>query len=191
VDLEGYTIGAVIDPWCDYNGSVRHKIGLAPTSRYFNSGVLVVDLSRWRNAQVGERALQFAISHSKLITWGDQDAINHVVNGQFKQLSNKWNFQTGHLKSHTDTCKRLKLSSQRLLELRNAKIIHFTGVDKPWNYLSYHPMRWLYWKYLRKTQWRDYQPRDRTASNIIRKNLELRAPVIANLIRQFRAWMRT
>ena len=38
-------------------------------------------------------------------------------------------------------------------EIDVAKIIHFVGAQKPWHYLSDHPMKWLYWEYLREQVW--------------------------------------
>ena len=91
VDLQNFIIAAVSDPLVSHNKPLRDQIGkrirLAPTSTYFNAGVLVIDLCRWRNARLGERALDFVLDYPDMITFWDQCALNHVVNGQFKELT--------------------------------------------------------------------------------------------------------
>ena len=81
VDLEKCIIAAVTDPIVNNDRSVREKIRLAPESKYFNTGVLVIDLRHWRDARLGERALDFLVNHPELITWWDQCALNHILNG--------------------------------------------------------------------------------------------------------------
>src|SRR5689334_6006984 len=53
VDLQNYIIAAVSDPIVGATQGQREELGkklkLAPTSNYFNSGVLLIDLSRWRD----------------------------------------------------------------------------------------------------------------------------------------------
>jgi lipopolysaccharide biosynthesis glycosyltransferase len=180
VDLQDCTIAAVSDANVSSSPSLREeleqKLKLAPTSTYFNSGVLLIDLSRWRDARLGERALDFAINHPDLNPHWDQSALNHVVNGQFKALTKDWNFQTGHLRWAANR----KCTLDSLREVNAAKIIHFVGFLKPWLYRTNHPMKWLYWEYLRETEWHDYCPPDRNLVNALRKFIGNKAPALAN-----------
>jgi len=180
VDLEYHIIAAVIDPIVNDNKSLREKIGqkisLGPKSNYFNAGVLLIDLCRWRNARLGERALDFVLGYPDLITYWDQCALNHALNGQFRELTKDWNFQTNHLRWSANR----KCTSDTLHELDSAKIVHFVGCRKPWLYITNHPMKWLYWEYLRETEWHDYCPPDRNGLNVLKKILEERAPAVLN-----------
>ena len=194
-DLDGYPVAAAVDVVADEDLSVRKKIGLAPASHYLNAGVLLIDLCRWRNDKLGERALAFAIERPELMTYWDQCALNYVLDGRFKELAKVWNFQSGHLRRTGNG----KLTADALREMRAAKIIHFTGALKPWLYLTDHPMKWLYWKFLRKTEWRDYHPPDRTGRNVLwrtrevlRRNLEGRSPTLLDAARRVRRlWRRS
>ena len=192
-DLGNNVIAAVADSMQDTNPSVREQIGLAPTAHYFNAGVLLIDLSRWRKEKIGGRAISFAIQHPELITFEDQCALNHVINGQFRELTKDWNFQTHHLRWAAHG----KCTADVQSELNVARIIHFTGQMKPWDYMSNHPMKGLYWKFLHQTEWRSYCPADRTRRNIWRRNLEIsrnvlgaylekRAPLLLNAGREVR-----
>ena len=181
VDLENYIVAAVSDPGVNENRWLRddigRKIGLDRTSSYFNAGVLVIDLCRWRKAGLAERALNFAVDRPDLITFWDQCALNHVVNGRFKELSKHWNFQTDHLRWSNRKC-----TLDSLREVGAAKIIHFSGPLKPWLYLTNHPMKWLYWEYLRETEWHDYYPPDRSGLNVLKKVIERRAPALLSAV---------
>jgi UDP-glucose/galactose:(glucosyl)LPS alpha-1,2-glucosyl/galactosyltransferase len=180
--LDDNIIAAVVDAGLNADICIRQKISLSPTSHYFNAGVLLIDLDRWRAAKVGERALTFARNHPELITMEDQCALNHVIGGKFKRLKEAWNFQTNHLRWDAEgTC-----NSDSLRELYSAKIVHFTSHPKPWCYVGDHPMKWLYWELLRETEWRDYRPPDRTALNLFKRSLAKRAPALLRAVREVR-----
>jgi lipopolysaccharide biosynthesis glycosyltransferase len=142
VDLLGFPFGAVPDAWVDQAKEVRTKIGLDANARYFNCGVLVIDLPRWIYVKLEERALSYCRSHPDAITYWDQCALNHVVNGKFYLLDEKWNFQSTSSRSG----------------LNSALIVHFTGAVKPWHIMCAHPLKHLYFKYSKKTVWMDFKP---------------------------------
>src|SRR4051812_37304876 len=62
-DLEKYAVAATIDAGLDEDIALHERIGLDSTSRYFNAGVLLIDLCRWRYEKLGERALAYAIEY--------------------------------------------------------------------------------------------------------------------------------
>jgi lipopolysaccharide biosynthesis glycosyltransferase len=182
VDLGEYELAAVSDAIFNTDQPVRERLGLAATSNYFNAGVLLIDLVRWKNARVGERALDFVLKYPDLVNRWDQDALNHVLNGHFRELTREWNFQDAYIRRGRDG----RCSADDIRELGAAKIIHFTWKSKPWHYLNNHPMKALYWHYLRQTDWRDYRPPDQNVRNVLKKNLQQRAPALLNAARQAR-----
>jgi lipopolysaccharide biosynthesis glycosyltransferase len=182
VDLEGYELAAVTGVIFNTDPSVRERLGMAATSKYFNAVVLLIDLVRWKNSRVGERALDFVLKHPDLVIRHDQDALNHVLNGHFKELTKEWNFQDANIRRGQDG----KCSADDIRELGAAKIIHFSWKSKPWHYLNNHPMKALYWHYLRQTDWRDYRPPDQNVRNVFKKNLKQKAPALLNAARQAR-----
>jgi lipopolysaccharide biosynthesis glycosyltransferase len=60
------------------------------TTSYFNSGVLVMDLDLWRQLDISERCIKFCRDAGELNT-ADQDAANHVLQGNFLRLDPRWN----------------------------------------------------------------------------------------------------
>jgi lipopolysaccharide biosynthesis glycosyltransferase len=81
---------------------------------YFNNGVLVIDLDRWRMTGLGARALEYAAAGGEPLPWADQDALN-AVNDDWRELPATWNLQH----------RRLRTAN------KNAAVLHFTG-QKPW-----------------------------------------------------------
>ncbi len=55
-------------------------------STIFNSGVLVIDVKRWRDQAIGERALAFLSKHIDICSFRDQDSLNVVLEGNWKKL---------------------------------------------------------------------------------------------------------
>lgn len=76
LDLHGKTIGALMDAFSKY---YRGNINLESDDIMFNSGVMLIDLEKWREQSVEDRLLKFIASKSGKIQQGDQGALNHVL----------------------------------------------------------------------------------------------------------------
>ncbi len=170
-DLRGRTVGAVMDlPRYPFNG----KLGLPVEAAYFNAGVLVIDLERWRRLKIGERALALAREHPERLTWADQCALNLVLHDDWTALDRVWNFQSmdvaclvnGHMRFNA-------VDPGRLAAVR---LVHFNGRSKPWHYLNDHPFKPDYLRYRSRTPWPLVQFEDRHPRNIARKYLLRYAP---------------
>jgi lipopolysaccharide biosynthesis glycosyltransferase len=119
IDLKGQPLAAVDDFLMAFprNMGVRiAQIGMAPESRYFNSGVLLIDWAglKRRNFLKDARALFFRDSNR--YDCPDQDALNVVTERNWLPLDPKWNAQTGILAF-----------------VPKPAILHFTGPKKPWH----------------------------------------------------------
>jgi lipopolysaccharide biosynthesis glycosyltransferase len=171
-DISNYSLAAVPDAWIDQNQEIRCKICLNEEARYLNGGVLLLNLERWRSEEIGPRALEFCASNPDRITYHDQCAVNHIVQGKFFVLDRKWNFQVEHMTRVSEY--KFHPGSRR--EASSAAIIHFTSQSKPWQFMCTHPMKELYFKYLELTTWRGFKERDRTLPKMIKKYLRIHAP---------------
>jgi lipopolysaccharide biosynthesis glycosyltransferase len=146
-DLLDFPFGAVPDLFVEvYRREIRSKIELSEGAQYFNSGVLLIDLPRWRSLNIGTRALTYCRLNRDAITFHDQCALNHAANGRFYVLDEKWNFQTNSV-----------FQTESSAQLHSAKIVHFTGELKPWHFLCTHPLKHLYFEALRTTAWADFK----------------------------------
>ncbi|MBV8913622.1 MAG: glycosyltransferase family 8 protein [Acetobacteraceae bacterium] len=165
-DLGGKALAAVPIP-----NSIRiEQHGLPPGSQYFNSGVLLMDLDAWRARGYCARCLEFIRNHPDRAFDPDQDALNLVLIGDWLALPYKWNVINPFYRPSISL--DLKMSKEEIAGvLADARFVHFNSSHKPWVYLDNHPKQGEYMRYLRQTDWRDWQPPDRTPVNMVRKQL--------------------
>ncbi|HSI40548.1 MAG TPA: glycosyltransferase family 8 protein [Xanthobacteraceae bacterium] len=148
LSLEGHVLAAVADNLTSLKESqaARNRlIGLPEDTRYFNSGVLLIDLDRWRAEDVSERVRAFRMEHPELQTL-DQDSLNGTLKGEWLELSDVWNMH-----------RRLFHGQYRdpLEVWQGARILHFTGQAKP-NYKDCtHPAQAIFLAHRARTPWAD------------------------------------
>lgn len=107
------------------------EIGLAPDAPYFNSGVLVMDLERWRERAVSERALEYARRFEDGISFADQDALNAALSAEWRELDPIWNQQPLIFDDRSGAY--VVLSPDQVRAGRESPaVVHFVGPDKPW-----------------------------------------------------------
>ena len=122
-DLEGAVAGAVSDTIDSLLKKGDPRLTRVPRVRsYFNAGIMLIDLDRWRSERISEKALEYLAANPEAPYW-DQDAINVACDGRWKSLDPKWNFQ-----NH----RRTSISGLHLAE--RPSIVHFVTGDKPWNF---------------------------------------------------------
>lgn len=163
-DLEDYYVGAVESP--GFTGHAALK--MAKNSKYFNSGVMLINNCKWRKKSLCNKVVNFVDKNEPAIQFVDQCGLNGVVNGHWKMLPLKFNQQALIFEErHRDKC--LCFSKIELKEAKeNPVIIHYSGSSKPWHLKNEHPYKSLYWKYLRMTPFKKYFPDDLTVINVIR-----------------------
>ncbi len=169
IDLGGALLGAVDIPGSE--GIAR--LGLPAEEGYFNAGMLVIDLAQWRDTNALKTVLDFLSAHPEMIQTVDQDALNACFHSRRKCLDYTWNVVRPFFREPLVLpLARAEIEAVR----REAVIIHYNGISKPWSYLCDHPRRDEYQKYLRMTEWRDFIPPDRTPLNRLRKALSPMLP---------------
>jgi len=185
-DLRGKIVGAVTratnpgpTPWRYTPDAIREKLKLPSNAGYFNSGVLLIDMNKWREKGVGTSALAFARDHPDRVTFADQCAINFVLRGDWLPLDSIWNHQQhGHYAFYHDIMRFKKMTRAERATIR---IVHFTGPSKPWHYLNYHPLKAEYLEYRNRTPWPLERYDDRYPHNVIRRFLHRYLPSLLPL----------
>lgn len=127
-DLGDAVIGAVPDYWLD--SAARNGPGAtggARVKRYFNAGILLIDLAKWRNERISERSLDY-LERFPTTEYSDQDALNVACDGKWKILDRAWNFQFEPMRAIAGIA----------LEQKPA-IVHFVTNVKPWKTGSLSP----------------------------------------------------
>lgn len=156
LDLKDFFLAAVED-LC-FN---RHReLKLSSTSRYFNSGMMLLNIKRWREENLGERVIEYAKNNSDNLQFSDQCATNAIVDGNWLPLPPKFNQQSAFFDRKYLTEFR-RFTEEELREAQTRPIIiHFTGSCKPWHILNIHPFKRLYWQHLRRTPFKTVFPSD-------------------------------
>ncbi|MGA3281279.1 MAG: glycosyltransferase family 8 protein [Smithella sp.] len=131
------------------------------SAKYFNSGVMLINLEYWRAYNVKEKVIEFIRRKPEVISFMDQDGLNSVINGNWLELHSQYNMHTGFFKESG-----VNLQIKEAID--NPVIIHYTGSSKPWHFRNDHPYKHLYWKYLRKTPYKYFIPDDLNMINIVK-----------------------
>lgn len=128
--LAGHPLAAAADALLTRMAHQRLRFPSSHT--YLNSGVLLIDLDRWRSLDLDAEALEIASDprlQGKLL-YPDQDVLNLIaLHHGFQPLSSRWNHQLIH-GAHAS------VTSEEPLPHPPA-ILHFAGEVKPWK--SWYP----------------------------------------------------
>ncbi|MFC2254415.1 glycosyltransferase family 8 protein [Labrys portucalensis] len=126
-DLGDATLGAVpdhfrLDP---------ARIGFAGDEPYFNSGMLLIDVQRWRERDCERRVFDILAQSGEKLAWMDQDALNIALRGEVLFLGQRWNWQP---RCADVPAAFLDLEEAVYRRWRAAPgIVHYTTSFKPWN----------------------------------------------------------
>lgn len=115
------------------------KSALVKTFKYFNSGMLLINMEKWNQLKIKKKCFEFLMNNIQSVTMPDQDALNFITNGNWIEVDPKYNNQL----------------NQNILPKRiQPVILHFNGGDKPWNYESMNLYKRKYWFYRNKTKFK-------------------------------------
>lgn len=155
--LCGNVAGAIMEP--TIYQAVKESIGLSPEDAYFNSGVLLVDLKRWREEDVQRQLLSYWREKGGKLFASDQDVLNGTLKGRIRSLPPKYNFfpnyryfSYGTLVRHAPSY-RVVPKKDFLEAKRHPAIIHYAGDERPWIAGNLNHYRLAYEKYLAQTAW--------------------------------------
>lgn len=142
-DLGGCPLGAVLDGMESHlKNDTPGFEGVPRVTSYFNAGVLLIDLPRWRQLDISNRTLDYLRAYPKS-PYSDQDALNVACDERWKQLASHWNYQ-----DHINT------KIEDLAENLKPRIVHFVTSLKPWNVKCLNRNASLYNSYRNRTEFR-------------------------------------
>lgn len=156
LDLRDYYLAAVEES----TNLELHKqaLGMRPNSCYFNSGVMLLNLNKWRNTNLKDLVIACIRENSHVILYPEQDALNLIVKNNWAKLDAKYNFQTSMLKEE-----KYSYLSNGMKSI----IVHFTTSEKPSNMNNNHPCKNLYWFYRNNTPYKFFYD-DISFKNLVR-----------------------
>lgn len=144
----------------DATGAPYH---FSPKHIYFNSGMMLINLPKWREKRIEQRCVEFLNTYCAL--YFDQDALNAVVGENAHYLDISWNLQTQFYNQYRfyeyRIANALSYKNPLAQSFAARKIIHYVCEPKPWSspYLAldstHLPMfgyeRAIWWDLARKT----------------------------------------
>ena len=118
-NLEDKTVGMILN-------FVKHNKaeGIHKFDEYYNSGVILIDIDKWRKNNISQKLLDYIQQNKKYFSYSgtvdgfvflypDQDLLNIVLENKIKKLPDKWNVQNPR-------------------QFEGNGIMHYAGPNKPW-----------------------------------------------------------
>lgn len=136
IELNNYPVAAVYDNYV----KTQPLLGIEKEGEYFNSGVLLIDINKWNEQKISEKAFNFLQQNPEKIKFVDQCALNGVLRNNWLQIEPSNNLMYSYLP--------WKLPRREQTEyLKDKIVIHYT-LERPWNMLCRNPLRELYHEHL-------------------------------------------
>jgi lipopolysaccharide biosynthesis glycosyltransferase len=156
IDLEDNCILAAQDTWTHFISkglSNYQDLGICQDAKYFNAGVLVINLEKWRSDQMTKKSLEYLKNNIDHIKYHDQDVLNALLATKWGVLNPRWNVPVLILLNNDFSRKSSPFSADVYDNVvREPYIIHYTTGEKPWT--SRHTLfKEYFFHYLDMTSW--------------------------------------
>ncbi len=141
-DINDFLVAGVPDEVVNNNVYFREysvkSLDLEP-GNYFNSGVLLMNLEKFRKEKIEEKFLHILSKYNFDVIAPDQDYLNFLCKGKVKYINRGWDRMPNPDKNFND---------------EDLHLIHFNMFQKPWNYdnVLYED---YFWKYANQTEFCD------------------------------------
>lgn len=143
IDLGDNLLGAIMDQVVASDKSFRKyakvALGLDSYERYFNSGVLLMNLREMRKSNIENKFIYLLLKYNLDTIAPDQDYLNVLCKDKVVYLPETWD-------KMPDFGKRYDASELHL--------IHYNMFRKPWHYADV-PYSDVFWKYAKRTAYYD------------------------------------
>ena len=180
IDLKNLPLAAVPDygimastRLCKQKAAV---IGLPVGEKYFNSGVLVVNLKEWRKEDYTKQILE--IINNNQFPHHDQDALNKLFMHKWQTLDLRWNIIPPVFNLFSKILLNRNFRKNAITARKNPGIIHYAGRYKPWEFTLHNGFNDKYYQYLQLTSFADssmQQPsKSMKGKSIVRQLLRLK-----------------
>ena len=140
-------------PYVSSSGGLAkyRELGIPSHYKYFNAGVLVINIEKWRTDNISARIVEYLQKNKNYVKWHDQDGLNAVLAGKWGELEPRWNkVSSFHKYSWQDS----PFSEEDFNNaLHDSYIIHLADAGKPWNSPKLIPDNDLFFHYVDMTAW--------------------------------------
>lgn len=153
------SIGGILDVLPDLKA--KENIGIFVSSPYVNSGVLLINLKKWRKLSIQNKFLEYLLIHEGKVHHHDQGIINAICNGDKRILHPRYNLHSSYFSHPFKLIAKTNFPHYTEKEIKEAltkpAIIHFTTgyYNRPWMKNCKHPLKSEFLKYKNMTEWAD------------------------------------
>ena len=117
-------------------------------SLYFNSGVMLINLRKWREENIESKFLEFINEKPEKIKYWDQDVLNYCLKNKWLRLPQKYNLTHFFFYPEVYPPTYFGMKQEDYDEcVKDPIIIHYTSHQKPWIEGCKHPKKDLYFQY--------------------------------------------
>jgi len=148
LDFNDYPVAGVDDRFAD--GSINEvsvgkmqALGFA-CNRYFNSGVLYINVPVWEEKKISEKAMTNLLRYGDKFDLFDQDALNSVMNNDMLFLERKYDYMYS-----------VDSPDNAMPNLNDVVLLHYSNKYKLWQAWCKHPLQKEYLRYKSNTPWRE------------------------------------
>lgn len=149
---------------------------LSKRSFYCNSGVILLDLEKWRKNNIEKEVSNYVKSKNGYVFFMEQSVLNVILQEKIKILHPKYNVYTLMVAFTNKNLYQLRHQKRYYLDkeiekaIANPTIIHMTNCfyikGRPWIKGNNHPFKQLFLKYREKTPWKNEPLFDENTSRL-------------------------
>ena len=146
LDMHDQILAAVSD---ELETTVKNRCAALniKSGRYFNSGVMLINIANWLEADVTIQVFSVLKNSQRSFLHPDQDALNLVLGNTVVYIDERWN-----LRYNLEIMLR---KGQAKVWLGDGVFLHFTGRVKPWLNWNLHESKELFLHFQNLTPWRN------------------------------------
>lgn len=157
LDMGGKPVAATCDLGIMASARVRKQknkfIGLPFDAPYFNAGVLMMDLKKWRDGNYAEAIIALATQNK--YPNHDQDALNKFFMNNWQEIPLRWDVIPPVFNLFLKIVTKPDLRQKAIEAKLNPAIFHYAGGYKPWEYEIHNGFNDKYYEYLKLTEYKD------------------------------------
>lgn len=163
-DISNYQVGMVNDA---QSAGHRRILGIPGAGIYYNSGIMLVNLRRWREEHMEKTFVDYIRSQGGYVPIPDQGVLNAVCDGKILCLPLRYNAFSILYALDYDTVMKVRCPNEFYSKaeteesLRHPAIVHFvTNIFmpiRPWVRGCTHPYTTKYLEYRNMTPWKNEQ----------------------------------
>ncbi|MBS9386954.1 MAG: glycosyltransferase family 8 protein [Dolichospermum sp. BR01] len=141
----------VQDVWSSAELPNYKDIGISQ-AKYFNAGVLVINLKKWRDDKIAIKSIEYLKQNKQYIRFHDQDVLNALFVDKWGELNPRWNVMSS-ITAFYPSWENSPFSEEVYNTLiRQPCIIHYLTGVKPWT--SRHTLlKEYFFEYVDMTAW--------------------------------------